>query len=261
MQQATVIRSRDNPTLKRAGAVQAGKAGDAILLEGERLVAEARAAGLAFEAVLISEERELLARELEAAGLPVRRAEAHLLARVSDLVTSPGVLALCATPPERTLETLALPGDALGLAVAGLNEPGNLGALARSAEAAGASFLTLVAGTVSPWNPKALRGSMGSLLRLPIVHFPNARAAREALERHGFRQVTAATRGGERPSRFDWSGRVALWIGAESGALPEEASSLERLTIPMAGRVESLNVAVAASLLLFAAGRAERGAR
>jgi TrmH family RNA methyltransferase len=261
MQHAAVIRSRDNPVLKRAGAVQAGRASDAILLEGERLVDEARAAGMAFESVLVSEEREDLARELEAAGLPVRRAEARLLARVSDLVTSPGVLALCAPPPARALDELELGRDALALAVAGLSEPGNLGALARSAEAAGASFLALVAGGVSPWNPKALRGSMGSLLRLPVVRFASAREASATLARHGFRQACAATRGGERPTRFDWSGRLALWIGAESGALPQEAASFERITIPMAGRVESLNVAVAAALLLFAAGRAERGAR
>jgi len=261
MQHADVIRSRDNPALKRAGAVQAGKARDAILLEGERLVAEARAAGLPFESVLVSEEREELARELEGAGLPVRRADARLLARVSDLVTSPGVLALCPTPPARPLAELALPSDALALLVAGLSEPGNLGALARSAEAAGASFLALVAGGVSPWNPKALRGSMGSLLRLPVVQFATARDASAELTRHRFRQVTAATRGGERPSRFDWLGRVALWIGGESGTLPTEAGAFERLTIPMAGGVESLNIAVAASLLLFAAGRAERSAR
>lgn len=261
MQHAAVIRSRDNPALKRAGAVQAGRDAGAILLEGERLVAEARAARLAFEAVLVGEERAELARELEAAGLPVRRVDERLLARVSDLVTSPGVLAVCAKPRSPALEDLALAGDALALAVSGLSEPGNLGALARSAEAAGASFLALVAGGVSPWNPKALRGSMGSLLRLPVVQFAHAREASQALARSGFRQVTAATRGGERPARFDWSGRVALWIGAESGALPEEASAFERLTIPMAGQVESLNVAVAASLLLFAAGRAERASR
>ena len=261
MQHAAVIRSRDNPALKRAGAVQAGRDADAILIEGERLVAEARAAGLAFETVLVAEERAELALELEAAGLPVRRVEERLLARVSDLVSSPGVLAVCATPRSAAIEELALPGDALALAVSGLSEPGNLGALARSAEAAGASFLALVAGGVSPWNPKALRGSMGSLLRLPVAHFASARAASQALASLGFRQVSAATRGGERPSRFDWSGRVALWIGAESGALPEETASFERLTIPMAGQVESLNAAVAASLLLFAAGRAERAQR
>lgn len=261
MQHAPVIRSRDNPALKRAGAVQAGKDAGAIVLEGERLVDEARRAGLVFEVVLVSEEREPLARELETAELPVRRVEARLLGRVSGLVTPPGVLAVCATPRPRPLEDLDLAADALALVVAGISDPGNLGALARSAEAAGACFLGLVAGGVSPWNPKALRGSMGSLLRLPVARFPAPHEATEALALQGFRQVAAATRDGSPPARFDWSGRVALWVGAESGALPPEAAGFERVTIPMAGRVESLNVTVAASLLLFAAGRAEGASR
>jgi TrmH family RNA methyltransferase len=261
MRHATVIRSRDNPALKRAGAVLAGKAAGSLLLEGDRLVAEGRAAGLEFETVLVSEEREPLARELEQAGLPVRRVEGKLLARVSGLVTSPGLLAVCATPRSLPLEQLELPADALALVVAGISDPGNLGALARSAEAAGASFLALVAGGVSPWNPKALRGSMGSLLRLSLARFGSPREAVEALGLQGFRQVAAATRDGTPPRRFDWSGRVALWVGAESGALPPDAAPFERVTIPMAGRVESLNVTVAASLLLFAAGRAERSGR
>jgi tRNA G18 (ribose-2'-O)-methylase SpoU len=69
--------------------------------------------------------------------------------------------------------------------------------------------------------------------------------------------VRAATRGGASPSDFDWTGRVALWVGSETGALPEAGSHFEGVTIPMRGSVESLNVTVAASLLLFAAGRAE----
>jgi tRNA G18 (ribose-2'-O)-methylase SpoU len=176
-------------------------------------------------------------------------------------VTSPGILALCAPPPTRRLEELDLPADALVLVVAGTSDPGNLGALARSAEAAGCSLLALVAGGVSPWNPKALRGSMGSLLRLPVASFGSPREAVEALSLRGLRQVAAATRDGTPLGRFDWSGRLALWVGAESGALPPEIAALERVTIPMAGRVESLNVTVAASLLLFAAGRAGGEAR
>ena len=79
----------------------------------------------------------------------------------------------------------------------------------------------------------------------------------EELREHGFRQVRAATRGGAAPSEFDWSGRIALWVGSETGALPEDCAPFEQVTIPMKGAVESLNVTVAASLLLFAAGRSE----
>lgn len=255
MSNGTVIRSPDNAVLKQAGAVVAGRVNELIALEGDRLVDDALQAQLDFDVVLISEEREQRAAELEARRLPVRRVAARLLERISGLATSPGILALCARPQRRVVEDLAPRTDALALVVAGIADPGNLGALARSAEAAGCSFLALVAGGCSPWNGKALRGSMGSLLRLPVLSFGSAGEAVDALALHRFRNVCAATRGGRPLTRFDWSGRVALWVGGESGSLPGAAESFESVTIPMAGRVESLNVTVAASLLLFAAGR------
>jgi len=255
MSSSAVIRSQDNAVLKGAGAVVTGRDRERIALEGDRLVDDALAAGLEFEVVLVAEEREQRASELERHGLPVRRVAARLLERVSQLTTSPGILAVCARPERRVLEDLAPGTHALALVVAGVSDPGNLGALARSAEAAGCGFVALVSGGCSPWNGKALRGSMGSLLRLPVLSFGTAREAIDALALHRFRQVSAATRGGTPLARFDWGGRIALWIGAESGVLPGAAESFERVTIPMAGRVESLNVTVAASLLLFAAGR------
>lgn len=260
MANGTVIRSPDNTVLKQAGAVVAGRVRELIALEGDRLVDDALAARMRFDVVLISEEREQRAAELEQRRLPVRRVASRLLDRVSGLETSPGILALCERPERRVVEDLAPRGDALALVVAGIADPGNLGALARSAEAAGCTFLALVAGGCSPWNGKALRGSMGSLLRLPVLCFGDAGEAVDALALHRFRNVCAATRGGTPLSSFDWGGRVALWVGGESGSLPPAADSFESVTIPMAGRVESLNVTVAASLLLFAAGR-NAGAR
>lgn len=237
----------------------AGRVRELIALEGDRLVDDALAARLGFDVVLVSEEREKRALELEQQRLPVRRVAARLLERVSELSTSPGILALCARPERRVVEDVAPRADALALVVAGIADPGNLGALARSAEAAGCTFLALVAGGCSPWNGKALRGSMGSLLRLPVLCFGSAHEAIDALALHRFRLVCAATRGGTPLARFDWRGRVALWVGGESGSLPGPAESFERVTIPMSGRVESLNVTVAASLLLFAADRASDG--
>ena len=115
--------------------------------------------------------------------------------------------------------------------------------------------MVVLLGGVGPWNPRALRGSMGSLLRLPVVRGLGAVEALEALTAQGWRSVTAATRGGSSWREADWSGPVALWVSGETGVEPEALADLERDTIPMAGGVESLNVTVAASLLLFAAGR------
>lgn len=249
---ASVIRSKANQDLKRVGAVLAGRERDALVLEGDRLVDEARVAGLEFELVLVSEAREERARELADAGLPVRLVDALLMDRVSALVTSPGVLALCRPVDESA--PLDVSGEALIAVIAGVSDPGNLGAIARSAEAAGVRALCVIAGGASPWNTKALRGSMGSLLRLAVRRFPDVATCVAALD--GVRHVRAATRGATPLNKFDWSGPVALWVGSETGDLPPECDGFEGVSIPMRGRVESLNVTVATSLLLFASGRA-----
>ena len=250
-----IIRSGSNALVKRINAVRAGKESGMLVLEGERLIEDALASGVPIEVLLVAVEHEQRARELEARGLAVARAAPAAMKRASGLVTPPGIVALARVPQPTPL---GKPGArALVLVVAGVADPGNLGALARSAEAAGADALVCVAGGASPWNEKALRGSMGSLLRLPVHAFADTRAARDALARLGYRQISAQTRGGLPPERVDWSGPIALWIGPETGA-DSGAGNFSAVTIPMAGRAESLNVTVAAALLLFAAGRVPR---
>ena len=108
---------------------------------------------------------------------------------------------------------------------------------------------------MSPWNARALRGSMGSLLRLPVISGADAATVRRELDGLGFRHVCASTRGGQTPDQVDWSGPMALWVSGETGDTPAAMRDLPGITIPLAGEVESLNVTVASSLLLFAAGR------
>lgn len=251
------IRSRANALLKRVAAVSAGRDKECVVLEGVRLVDDALRAGWALELALVSEAQPERAAALAGRAREVRLVADDLLAQVSTLATPPGVLALAPRPHGRALGELELGPQALVLAVAGIADPGNLGALARSAEAFGACALVRVAGSASAWNAKALRGSMGSLLRLPVVEASSAAQAAGELAAHGFRSVCAATRGGIDARAFDWSGRVALWIGGETGAPLELGVPNAEVSIAMAGAVESLNVTVAASLLLYAA----RGAR
>lgn len=246
------IRSRQNALLKRVRAVANGKERGTLLLEGERLVLDAVGAGVPLEVALVAEGREVPAA-LE--RQPVRRVERDLLQGLGSLRTEPDLVALAAPPAAVDLASLEPGTNGLLLVVDGVADPGNLGALARAAEAAGACGMVVLLGGVGPWNPRALRGSMGSLLRLPVVRGLGAAEALEALTSQGWRSVTAATRGGRSWREADWSGPVALWVSGETGLEPEALADLERVTIPMAGGVESLNVTVAASLLLFAAGR------
>jgi TrmH family RNA methyltransferase len=260
MEAGAPIRSRENAALKRVRAVACGREPGVLLLEGERLIGDALRGGLALELVLVSEERAERARELAQAGAPVKLVQRALLDGLSRLRQPPGELALAAAPASIELARWSFAPDALVVVAAGIADPGNLGALARSAEAAGAAALVVLAGGVSPWNEKALRGSMGSLLRLPIALVPTAAVAREQLARAGFRQVRAGTRGGADHARFDWNGRLALWMAGETGADEPALRDLPAVTIPMAGAVESLNVATAAAVLLFSAQRS-RGVR
>lgn len=253
-----VVRSAQNPLVQRARAVLAGKEPATIALQGDRLVGDAIAAGVRIEVVLLAHDRAARARDLAAAGVDTRLVEAELLGRVSTLASSPGVLALAPMPPARDLATIDLPADAVVLVAAGVADPGNLGALARAAEAFGVAALVVVAGGASAWNEKALRGSMGSLLRLPVVHGVGAKAAADALARRSVRCVRAATRGGVDPRTFAARGPVALWISGETGELPREADGFDALSIPMSAGPESLNVTVAASILLYELGRRPR---
>jgi RNA methyltransferase, TrmH family len=255
MRDSDTIRSRANPLLKRVAAVLAGRESGTIALEGDRLVDDALGANIALEVVLVADDREERAAELERRTVRVQVVEAQLLSRVSSLKSSPGILALAPTPRSIDLGTLALDGQALVLVVAGIADPGNLGALARAAEAFGVRALVALPGGASPWNEKALRGSMGSLLRLPVCTALDAGACAALLAKRGLRQACAVTRGGKDPRSFDWKGPIALWITGETGAHSEAASKFERLTIPISESVESLNVTVAASILLYASGR------
>jgi TrmH family RNA methyltransferase len=250
-----VIRSRSNAQLKRVGAVLAGKDRERILLEGVRLVTDALAAGVSLELVLVSEDHASEAEQLARLGAGVRLVEAELLQRASSLETSPGVLAIAERPQRRALADLEPQHAGLVLVVAGVQDPGNLGALARSAEAAGAQALVVLEGGARPFGAKALRGSMGSLLRLPVYEAARAEDVDAQLRGAGYRQVSAATRDGVAWDALDWAGPLALWVSGETGELPALAEAFEHVTIPMRGQVESLNITVAASLLLFAAGR------
>lgn len=256
MENDDVIRSRTNSLLKRVGSVVVGKTSDWIVLEGDRLVDDAVAANFDLEVVLVAEDREDRAGELAAAGQSVRRIERELLQRVSALETSPGILALAPRPSTPPLSSFSAKTTPRLLVVAGLQDPGNLGALARSAEAADFCALIVVQGSARPFGPKAIRGSMGSLLRMHVGEFASADEVANHLRESGVRQICAATRGGTNWREFDWSGPLAIWVNGEKGERLESMNSFESVSIPMAGAVESLNVTVATSLLLFAAGGA-----
>jgi TrmH family RNA methyltransferase len=145
---------------------------------------------------------------------------------------------------------------------AGVQNPGNLGGLLRTAEAAGATGAILTAGCADPLSWKALRGSMGSAFRLPHLRGLAIGDALSALEARGIAVLATAADGERRYDEADLRGPVALVVGSEGAGLPAAVCrrAAARLRVPLAGPVESLNVGVAAALVLFEAAR-QRGFR
>jgi TrmH family RNA methyltransferase len=262
-----VIRSRTNPLVKRLRALkekgQRGAAG-LMLLEGGRLVQEALQAGVEVVEAVASPRfgsaapEAGLTEELTGRGVALHRLEVRLLASLSELETSPGLLAI-ARRPAFTEEALYR-GRPLVLIAAGLQNPGNLGGLLRSGEAAGATGAYLTEGTADPFSWKALRGSMGSAFRLPHVRGLSARDAVERARRHGLQVVATQVQASQPYDEVDFAAPTALVFGAEGSGLAAElaAAADQRVQVPMQPPVESLNVGVAAGILLFEAMRQRR---
>lgn len=258
-QAAEVVRSRKSPVFKRISALKARATRDLVLIEGPKLLAEALAAGLGIREVLAgttaaTRARDLLARARERA-IPVRLLDDALVASLSEAETSQGVLALAERP--RFEEARLFEGVPLIVVAIGIQNPGNLGALLRTAEAAGASGAYLTTGCADPFSWKTLRGSMGSAFRLPQIAGLSPGGVLARLKERGVLAVAAAMKGASAYTRFDWRRPCALLLGAEGAGLPPEleAAADARVAIPMADPVESLNVSAAAAVLLFEARR------
>jgi TrmH family RNA methyltransferase len=265
MPRAETLRSRANPLYKRLRALKE-HAGDRALclLEGPRLVVEALEAGLAVVEAAASERaqatppgREALAA-LDRRGVPVRLMSSDLVSSLSETEASQGLLALARRP--RFAAEAVFRGTPLVLVADGVQNPGNLGGLLRTAEAAGATGAILARGSADPFSWKALRGSMGSAFRVPHLRGVPIDEALGLLEARRI-PVLATTAGGERRyDAVDLRGPVAIVIGAEGAGLPARVleRAAGRLRVPLREPVESLNVGVAAALVLFEAAR-QRG--
>jgi TrmH family RNA methyltransferase len=247
-----LLESRANPFLKLVRRLARGGRGDPrLLLEGGKLVQAALESGLPIERALVAPGRgERETPRLEAAGVEVLETTEPLFKSVSSLDTPEGILAV-ARRPSRSLE--ALSGEGIVLVSASIQDPGNLGAVARVAEAGGASALVVLKGSADPFSPKALRGSMGSLLRIPVYDDADL----DDLKPLGFRLAALVARGGSDYREVDWSPPVAILLGREASGLEDAAVAASdlRVTIPMRGAIESLNVATAAALVLYEANR------
>jgi TrmH family RNA methyltransferase len=255
------ISSRQNARVKdlrRAFHDAAPNEHGEVAIEGMHLVEEAIRSGLRIATVLFSESAQDRAHKL----IPQLPANCEILLLSDDVFASavptetPQGIAALIKVKTFSLDAAFLPEPALVVIGVGLQDPGNLGTIARSAEAFGATGLLLGERTVSSWNWKAIRASAGSMFRVPTTKVELLKALHDAKSR-GVRVLATSSHKGTSISQADLRGPVALLIGNEGAGLPKDvlAQADELIVIPQSSRVESLNAGIAASVILYEAAR------
>lgn len=235
------------------------------------MVAAALDAGVVLEAAFVesasaerAEADELCAR-LRDAGVTVVEVRDGTLAGATATVTPQGIVAVATMSPGSVSATgLAASSDGVlgsmtGLVVVlvGVGDPGNAGTIVRSAEAAGAGAVVFCGGSVDPYSPKCVRATAGSLFHVSVVSGGDPVEVLEGIGAQGWRRVGASSHRGAPYRHAELGGLVAVVLGSEAhGLTPAVAGEIDDwVHIPMRGRVESLNVAVAGSLLCFEVAR------
>jgi TrmH family RNA methyltransferase len=231
-------------------------------IEGVKLIEEALRSGQHLDSVFFSESARPLAEKL----LPQINTRAETLVLPDSLFNSivpsdapQGVAALVKLTAFSSIQMLERSNDGPFVVAAGLQDPGNLGTILRSAEAFGAAGVFLTEGTVSPYNTKVLRGSAGSIFRLPFLQISSAELL-ALLRARGVRMLATSSHQGTPVPQISWTLPLAIFIGNEGAGLSRELMREmgETLAIPQAEQVESLNAGVAASIVLYEAARNRR---
>lgn len=216
------------------------------MIEGPTLISDARRSGVVFECQFVAPGSE----PIEGAGVVHRLADG-VLERVVETESSQGLVAIAKW---RAATVAALDAAAFVVVADRVSDPGNLGTIVRSAEAAGADAVVVTRGSVDVTSPKVVRASAGAVFFVPIVDEVDIATLRDA----GLRVLGTSSHRGVDYSTIDVSGRLAVVVGNESHGVPDDAPVDEWITIPHAGRAESLNVAMACTVACFEVARRRR---
>jgi RNA methyltransferase, TrmH family len=256
------ISSRHNPTVTLCRDIARGKLSTQILLDGAHLVSEAVAADIRVHQIIVASDALSNAHIKTLLGIcagrrvPIAAASAAVMSAISPVRSSSEIVAIAKRPV--CDDGRLYPRDgALVIMAVDVQDPGNVGAIARVAEAGGASGMVAAGGSADPFGWKALRGSMGSALRLPIAIHKSVGQAMDAARGHGCQIVATIPNGGQSLFDLELDGPLAILIGGEGAGLADDllAAADLRVSIPMQRPVESLNTAVAAGLLIYEARR------
>lgn len=259
------ITSRSNQHVQQGRAVREGKIEDLVFVEGLRLAEEAQRAGARITDLFFTRKfadenirGSQLIRAANEAGSAIHLVSPGVLESLADTRSPAGVI-LLVRRPETGPQRLAILEGTAPLLVIGhrINNPANAGAILRTAEAAGASGVILTQDTADVFSPKGLRGAMGSSFRLPMWTGANFEAAIDWCRTNDIVTVATDANASTEHNDHDWTQRSALILGAEGTGLAsdEVAAADAAIRIPMQEPVESLNVAVAAGIILYEARR------
>ena len=248
------ITSLKNPAVQEARALANAKdraRQQAFLLDGEHMVGE----GISMRpqdvrAVFVDERRaDSYAALLSKAQGEVYAVPEHVLAAISQVKTPQGIAAVCALPRARSLSEM---GDRLIL-LENVQDPGNVGTVLRTLDAAGFDGCIFTPGCADPYGPKTLRATMGSIFRVPMCTVPNAAQAALELALNGYAVIGAALDGEPFYERNPLPQKCCVLIGNEGQGLTREAQTActHRYRLPMRGGAESLNAAVAAAIFMY----------
>lgn len=259
------ITSRQNPLVARFRSAQIGRLPrEQVLLDGARLIEDAQDSKVRIDIALFSvsalkgDARLMgLAKRLADSGAKVLSASEVVMRATSPVQTPSGVVAIAIHRPYPITRIMNNVKNGLVLVAVGVQNPGNVGSIIRTAEAGGANAVIATEGTADPFGWKALRGAMGSSFRLPVATTTDLNKLLSAAKQHGAQVVAAVPRGGTGLYDADLTAPTFLLVGQEGVGLEQKiAIDIDlRVSVPMRRGVESLNVSTAAALIIYEARR------
>lgn len=260
-----MISSPSNERVKHARRVRDGREEGLIFIDGLRLAEEALKSAISVETAFVEAEAQdarlqALVAQMAAQKVPVLTASRSVLDALADTVQSQGIILIAKRPAPDAGDLFRHRADLLLVGIDRVQDPGNMGTLLRTAEAAGAHGVLVLGGSVDVYSPKVLRSSMGSAFRLPVITEVTHERLVDLHQKHALHLTAAAGEGEMDYDRYDWRQPTLLLLGNEGRGVSAQLMQAcdTRLRIPMANGVESLNVAAAGAVMLFEASRQRR---
>lgn len=228
---------------------------DAFVIEGVRMFSEIDSSYVV-EAYMTQAFYEKYRGAAFLSGIKYELVSEQVFSKMSDTVSPQGIIAIVKMPHHKLTDLLDC-NDGLYLVLEDIQDPGNLGTLIRTAEAAGVAGVIMSKGTVDIFNPKVTRSTMGAIMRVPFVYVLDVTETIRDMKKEGIKVYAAALDDNVDYTSVDYKGKAAIVIGNEGNGLSRLAiqSSTGTVKIPMSGQIESLNAAVSAAIILYEARR------